>query len=287
VVKNYTEIREGGNGSLLLVKRNGKDKLAAVQLKLSENGNFYIVITAFASSKRYVEKQKALSLGKSTPSNAVATKSDVQTEQQQGNAVPPGPTDNNNFSTTKIEQKSETANQAYDFSDIKPVGRGFFGNIYDQFKGKAREAIAFLMQKKEGEATGALYHKDIGEIDLVWGNDKAGLAHIIDKHIEKHNDFSSVEEAGNVIEDVVTNGAIKEDPQPNRVILEKDGYRVVVSKDVFNNKGEKLGDKNWVVTAFDTTRMPNEKRVSTTATTLIPPDSNKGGRAVASEVEQK
>jgi|GEM_PF-2220325 len=181
---------------------------------------------------------------------------------------------------TKTDEKVE-----YDFSNIKPVGRGFFGNIYDQFKGKAREAIAFLMQQKEGEATGALHHRDIGDIDLVWGNEKAGLSHIIDKHIEKHNDFSSVEEAGSVIEDVVTNGEITESQQPNKVVIEKDGYRVVVAKEVFNAKGEKLGDKNWVVTAFDNTRMPKEKRNSTTTTTLRPPDSNKGGRDVASEVE--
>ncbi len=42
----------------------------------------------------------------------------------------------------------------------QPVGRGSFGDIYDQFKGKAKEAIAFLLRKKGGESIGALHHKE-------------------------------------------------------------------------------------------------------------------------------
>lgn len=45
---------------------------------------------------------------------------------------------------------------------IEPVGRGAFGNIYNQFKRKAKEAIAFLMRQKDGEAIGALYHAEVG-----------------------------------------------------------------------------------------------------------------------------
>ena len=46
---------------------------------------------------------------------------------------------------------------------------GPFGEIYTQFKGKPQEAITYLLAKKGGEAVGALYHKDIGSIDIVWG----------------------------------------------------------------------------------------------------------------------
>jgi len=41
---------------------------------------------------------------------------------------------------------------------------GPFGRIFHEFVGKAKEAIAFLMKEKDGEAIGALHHKDIGEI---------------------------------------------------------------------------------------------------------------------------
>ena len=59
-------------------------------------------------------------------------------------------------------------------TEPKPIGKGVFGNIYDQFKGKAKEAVAFLRNLKSGEAIGALHHKDVGEIAIVWGNAKAG-----------------------------------------------------------------------------------------------------------------
>ncbi len=61
-----------------------------------------------------------------------------------------------------------------------------------QFKGKWKEAIAFLQEVKHGIAVGALYHPKIGEIDLIWGYYKEdnrissghGLSKIIAKHPE-------------------------------------------------------------------------------------------------------
>ncbi|MGN0232863.1 MAG: hypothetical protein ACI4B5_00385, partial [Bacteroidaceae bacterium] len=41
---------------------------------------------------------------------------------------------------------------------------GPFGEVYTQFKGKAKEAIAWLMKKKEGEVRDALHHHTIGDI---------------------------------------------------------------------------------------------------------------------------
>ncbi len=63
---------------------------------------------------------------------------------------------------------------------------------YTEFKGKWKEAIAFLQEVEHGIAVAALYHPKIGEIDLVWGNYKEenrvssghGLSKIIVKHPE-------------------------------------------------------------------------------------------------------
>ena len=59
-------------------------------------------------------------------------------------------------------------------AEIMPVGIGDFGPIYNQFVGKPQEAIEFLINKKGGEATGALSHTEIGPIDLVWGYEGTG-----------------------------------------------------------------------------------------------------------------
>ena len=52
----------------------------------------------------------------------------------------------------------------------KPVGSGVFGNIYNQFKGKVKEAFDFLMKHKGGDLLGVFHRKDVGDIDLVWGD---------------------------------------------------------------------------------------------------------------------
>lgn len=61
---------------------------------------------------------------------------------------------------------------------------------FEQFKGKWKEAIAYLRLVKKGIAFGALYHSVIGEIDLVWGeykdNDRAGSGYGLAKIVAKH-----------------------------------------------------------------------------------------------------
>jgi hypothetical protein len=60
---------------------------------------------------------------------------------------------------------------------------------YLQFRGKWKEAIAYLQIVQKGIAVAALYHPKIGEIDLVWGfykNDKRGSGHGLVKIIAKH-----------------------------------------------------------------------------------------------------
>ncbi|MCD8265629.1 MAG: hypothetical protein LUC33_00600, partial [Prevotellaceae bacterium] len=82
----------------------------------------------------------------------------------------------------------------------KPVGKGPYGDIYDQFKGKPKEAFDFLLKKRGGHLKGVFHRDEIGDIDLIWGDAPSddrgkGLAHIIRKHVEAHTDFASEEEA--------------------------------------------------------------------------------------------
>ena len=111
--------------------------------------------------------------------------------------------------------------------EIKPIGKGTFGNIYDQFKGKAKEVIQFLLGKKEGEAIGALHHKDIGDISIVWGNTKAGLQKILNKHPEVINDLQGIIDGMNIVEESY-----------NRIKLESDTHFAVVSKEYKGNPRE-------------------------------------------------
>ena len=171
--------------------------------------------------------------------------------------------------------------------DAEPIGTGVFGNIYNQFKGKVKEAFNFLMHHKSGDLLGVFHRDDVGDIDLVWGDRKTnrGLDHIIDKHIERHHDFDSVEDAMDKINDVINNGNINEKKSKwDKVVLEKDGLAVVISKNVRDIKGNILNEnKNWIVTAFDGNYKQGEKKNASSDTTLVTPSINEEGRAVTSD----
>lgn len=53
----------------------------------------------------------------------------------------------------------------------------FLGKEFTGVKGQ--EAVDLLMKEKQGHVKGAFTRKDIGDIDLVWGNEDKGLCHIL------------------------------------------------------------------------------------------------------------
>ena len=151
-----------------------------------------------------------------------------------------------------VGSEVESSEESINIEDIQPVGVGMFGDIYNQFKGKFKDGVNFLIKKRSGVLQGVFNRREVGDIDLVWGNNKAGLAHIITKHVINHDDFDSVDDAVSVIEDVVNNGEISIQ-KDGRVAFVKDGYRIAIDR---NEEG------NWIVTALDTTRKQKEKKRS-------------------------
>ena len=119
--------------------------------------------------------------------------------------------------------------------EVQPSGRGVMGNIYDLFRGKAKEAVDFLMRKKEGVAVGALHHREVGDIDLWWGNEKAGLMKIARKHPEVLDNLQGVLDGMRVVQ-----------ASDNRIILESDTHKAVVSKKLGNEKTD-----NWLLSAYE------------------------------------
>lgn len=125
-------------------------------------------------------------------------------------------------------------------AEPQPIGQGEFGPIYDQFKGKANEAVEFLLRKKNGEAIAALHHKDIGDIDLVWGkagtahSDGFGLAKLSMYHLEV---ISNLQE---ILDDMVVTSRTD-----NRVQLESEKYQATVRLTWDNEK------KTWLLTMFE------------------------------------
>ena len=150
-------------------------------------------------------------------------------------------------------QMSSVAETRYSLKDIKPVGVGAFGNIYNQFRGKSKAAIEFLKKLGSGEATAALHHHTIGDISLVWGDKKTGLDKILRKHPEVVDNLQSVIDSMEVVQE-----------SDNRIKLESPTHFAVVSKEY---KGEPR--EQWLLTAYEKREsLENDKSMDTATSSL-------------------
>jgi site-specific DNA-cytosine methylase len=161
------------------------------------------------------------------------------------------------YAKVKFSQAQSVAEPRQSLDDIKPVGVGAFGNIYNQFRGKAKAAIEFLKKVRGGEAVGALHHKDIGDIDLVWGkegtghSDGYGLSKLVKYHPEVLDNLQEI------LNDMRVVSSSK-----NRVNLESETHKAEVR---LTWDGER---KSWLLTAFKKETSASDKRTDTAATSL-------------------
>jgi len=124
--------------------------------------------------------------------------------------------------------------------DPRPIGVGDLGPVYDQFRGRGRDAIVFLTRIKNGEAIGALFHPAVGEIDLIWGDEGKtpgqgfGLAKLVKHHPE------TLDVLPEIIPSLPVSSA-----NANTVQLDSEQYHAVVR---LNWKGH---PKRWLLTAFE------------------------------------
>ncbi|ELP6860668.1 hypothetical protein R1178_000943 [Campylobacter coli] len=124
--------------------------------------------------------------------------------------------------------------------NIQPLKE--FGENYSEYYHDGKGALQKLLIEKQGQVAGAFHRKDLGDIDLVWGEvtDKIkhkgyGLAHIIDKHPEL--DLK-------LISDIVDKGKLNN--QNNiRYRIEYKNYIIGLSSEYKGNK------RTFIITAFE------------------------------------
>ncbi|ULO00167.1 hypothetical protein CMOL_1015 [Campylobacter sp. RM10537] len=127
--------------------------------------------------------------------------------------------------------------------NIKPIKE--FGVNYAEYYHDGSRAIEKLILEKQGQVAGAFYRKELGDIDLVWGEvtDKIkhkgyGLSHIIDKHPDLDlNIIPEIVEKGDIIQ--------RENREKSFNIVFKD-YILWVNKGFNKSVGNQ-----WIVTAFE------------------------------------
>lgn len=123
----------------------------------------------------------------------------------------------------------------------------FYG---EEFKGvKGKEAIKKVIAEKRGHVKDAFTRKDIGGIDLVWGDEEGGLRHIL----EGRSNYGDLDDFVTSLSDVIENGSI---------IINKDGkFEIWFERKIAVVSPDYNGDDNikFLITGFKQ-KKPNKGR---------------------------
>uniref|UniRef100_UPI003AF85E39 putative barnase/colicin E5 family endoribonuclease n=1 Tax=Campylobacter fetus TaxID=196 RepID=UPI003AF85E39 len=146
--------------------------------------------------------------------------------------------------------------KAYNISPIKE-----FGTNYAEFYHDGSNAIKKLLVEKQGQVAGAFERKELGDIDLVWGEvDKKlngyGLAKIEAKHLNDFANFNGAnptEKMINGISEIIEKGEIKIDNNGRATIVYNKNDKVYKIGLKQNWQGNPTENK-WIVTAYDDIR---------------------------------
>lgn len=159
------------------------------------------------------------------------------------------------ISKDEQDAKREEAERIYDTDSgaIAPQGDDSYeqeksssidGLLGEEFKGyKGQAAIDKLLQEKRGYVKGAFHRDDIGDIDLLWGNDNLGLQHIVRRRQDQGID------AGNFLQDitdVIQSGNFRKKNDRGNFEFMKNGKIAVISPELWGNK------ITFLLTAFKT-----------------------------------
>ncbi|HEC3399350.1 TPA: hypothetical protein R2T57_000962 [Campylobacter jejuni] len=133
--------------------------------------------------------------------------------------------------------------------NIQPLKE--FGENYAEYYHDGKGALQKLLIEKQGQVAGAFHRKDLGDIDLVWGDGNFGLSHIVNRREEDFikqglNKIEAKNKALNFIkeiENIINNGNVKKGN--NRAFIDVKNSRVMVALDY---KGK---DKKWIITAYN------------------------------------
>lgn len=104
----------------------------------------------------------------------------------------------------------------------------------EEFTGvKGQEAIHKLIAEQRGHVKGAFHREDIGDIDLIWGDESCGLRHILMRREEQGIDTTDfISDIAHVIE----NGSYLRKNERGRFEFQEGRKVVVISPELRGNK---------------------------------------------------
>jgi len=180
-----------------------------------------------------------------------------------------------------LKQAEDTINEteAINKKAIKEFGRN-----YTEYYHKGIEAIEKVLKEKQGQVVGAFNRKDIGDIDVVWGNNQVGLQKIIDKHSHEFSSFGEGNEGIiNGISEIVNKGKLIEENGVYTIEYENEDktFRVGLSKGWYGK-----GENQWIITAYEKKDGVGFNKTLSTVAELNPSQIPEGTPAVNNSIPQ-
>lgn len=170
-----------------------------------------------------------------------------------------------NGQPTKVKKKADGTWVPLKGQNIKkrhfPKLEEDYGPNHSQYEGKLNEALEFLFKERKGQVIGAYNREDLGEIDIVWGDDNSGLRHIQKRHFIEQDDFNSYEEMIETISNLLKEGergSYYEDG--SKVDIKDEKYKVTLTRSTVYDKEDNPKEKIWILTSFDYSRPMKEKQ---------------------------
>lgn len=147
---------------------------------------------------------------------------------------------------SKLESASDSSandqqNNAEETSEPRDVS-ALLGEEYKDVKGQ--DAVNKLLRERQGHVKGAFHREDIGDIDLIWGDDTCGLQHILKRREEQG---INAREFVKDLAEVVEKGSYRKQNKKGNYELLYNGKMAIVSPELQGNK------MTFLVTAFKTT----------------------------------
>ncbi len=133
-----------------------------------------------------------------------------------------------------IEIKGEDKNNSEE--ELK----SFLGEEFVGYKG--RDAIDKLMEERRGYIKDAFFRKEIGNIALVWGDDKKGLQHIIKRRKELKQPLGKLFDS---LVEVIENGEIIADMDNKKFTISHKRKTAIIGFRILEN-----GRFNFLLTAY-------------------------------------
>lgn len=106
------------------------------------------------------------------------------------------------------------------------------------------------MKRKKGHVKAAFNRSDTGPIDLIWGDDKKGLCHIVKQREAQNIDIKSFLSD---LSEVIEKGDMRISPDRGNFELLYNGKMAIVAPTLENNK------ITFLLTAFKTSRKKHKK----------------------------